>query len=184
MEKTEGGLDVYDVGGLNKVSVRMTVFFEDREKPIWARQDSPEIPEEYVAKLEELVGDGNATVTVGLDVKTSVDFGNSAGCSVFVKLTCGQDESSVSETAAVAQSLAVQYLEPGWEEAALVLRRCRGQDEEEEPPEIEVVQEHKVAPASAKKVIKKAPDKAKPGDGKRKLKIAGSGVGKPSFRKD
>lgn len=86
--------------------------------------------------IEDLLGDGNATVTVGLDVKQSVDYGNAAGCSVFIKLTCNQDEETIEKTHAIACRLAEKYVDEGQAKAAKILNRARGYEDEDDDEEV------------------------------------------------
>lgn len=177
-----------DNGGLDGITTTLEVVLD--KLPLKSECKRFRIPEDYMDRLEKLLGDGRATVTFGLEVKTNEDFGNSAGASVFVKLTCDQSEAMVNETRAVAQELAELYVEEGQARAKRILDGARGITTGDAPPEEPV--ETKPAPASSKpKVVPKkaepsAPDTetdpepraqaAKPAGARIKLK-------KPNFRR-
>lgn len=125
-------LDVVDLSAMDHV--RQIAYVNIGRKVHWRIEREVRVPMSTVNKMQEILGDGNATVTVGLDVKQSVDYGNSAGCSVFVKLTCNQDEDSIEKAHNIATELAKKWVDDGQSEAAVILNRARGfEDEEEEP---------------------------------------------------
>lgn len=66
------------------------------------------LPEGWMDAYKEVVGDGQASVTVGTDMGLK-DFGNGATATVFVKLTCGQDQQSLNRAAELATGLAIHY---------------------------------------------------------------------------
>jgi len=67
-------------------------------------------------ELEQLVGDGNARVTVSLGLKDS-DYGNGFEAFCSVSLACNQDRESVVAAQALAQELAHDQMEGAFEEA-------------------------------------------------------------------
>lgn len=128
MADTEG-LDVVDVESMDGVRQHMYVDFQrlrDEEGHFWEEWRKPPMTKAQRQKMEELLGDGMASVTVGTDVKASVDFGNGAGCSVYVKLTCNQDADSIMAAHAMAEEYAVQFMDEGHVKACRILNNARG----------------------------------------------------------
>jgi hypothetical protein len=119
----ENDLDVIDVSGTDGVSLIAEVVLSD--EPFWSKKDRFPIPEEYMEKLHELIGDGSATVTVGMEMKDSANY-SSAGCSVYVKLTCGQDLDSINAARDAAHKMALKFSKQGWEHARFILDSALG----------------------------------------------------------
>ena len=84
-------------------------------------------------QIEDLVGDGNAQVTVGMDMKEA-SYGTGVGCFVSVKLTCGQNETQIEQAHGLAQKLAIKWVDQGYEKAAERLNEILSSDPEETPP--------------------------------------------------
>lgn len=103
---------VVDVGGLDTIR-RFSRTHLDGASVANEQREFP-IPEEYMDKLEKLLGDGNASVTVGADMKFS-DFGNGYSSSVFVKLTCGQSMDTILATREAGRELAEQFARDGFD---------------------------------------------------------------------
>jgi predicted signal transduction protein with EAL and GGDEF domain len=103
---------VIDVSGID--GIRRTDHAHLKESPIADEQHDFEIPEEYMDRLEDLLGDGKASITVGAELKFS-DFGNGYNSSVFVKLTCGQDMDTILATREVGQELAAKFSREGFD---------------------------------------------------------------------
>jgi hypothetical protein len=62
MGEEDLGVDVLDVTDF--YSLRAEVFLQDdKVKPFWKNVKREELPEEYMDKLKEILGDGNATVS-------------------------------------------------------------------------------------------------------------------------
>jgi hypothetical protein len=189
-------LEYTDLENLDGVRQHVYVDFEQLpgEPRFWEEWERPDMPEDIREMAEEILGDGGATITVGMDVKTSRDFGNAAGCMVYVKLTCNQDEDTIGTAHSIASNLALRYVEEGQKRAQHVLDQATGLVRRE-PDDEEVVT--KAAPAKAKKKPtgasagprkkSKAPaPKTKPG-AKRVGKTAPTskkrGAKKPSYRR-
>lgn len=81
--------------------------------------DEP-VTEEHFAMpkdhFEELIGNGDAKVSVSLNMKDS-SYGTGFGAHVTVTLTCNQDEESLVAARALAGGLAQEFLEASFEEA-------------------------------------------------------------------
>lgn len=121
-------LDVVDVEGTDGIRVSMRVRHDQHhrlEKPFWQKEVRLPVPDEVRDRFNECLGDANATVTVGLDMKTVEGF-DSAGASVYVKLTCNQDEASIRKTHALAQELAAKFVDDGHAEACTLMNQARG----------------------------------------------------------
>ena len=59
--------------------------------------------------VSELIGDGNARVTVSMDLKDS-DFGSGFSGFVSVSLACNQDDETIEEAASIAQEMVTEYV--------------------------------------------------------------------------
>lgn len=144
LECTTGGdmaepLVVLDLSAMDHVRQIVTVVMDKEE--CFREQREIRLTEEEVNEMQDILGDGNASVTVGLDVKQSVDYGNSAGCSVFVKLTCDQSEEAIGKAHEIATGLAERWVDDGQARAAVILNRARGLEEPEPETQDEVVEE-------------------------------------------
>lgn len=116
--------DVYwDVSAMDRVRVNAAV--SDSKGALWSNTTYFSIPEDIMEDLQDLLGDGNASVTVGNNVAVS-DYGNKAECSVFVKLTCAQDLGSVERTREIGQALALRFVEDGLAQAEQILNKFLG----------------------------------------------------------
>lgn len=167
---TAKGPDVYwDVSTLDRVRVGAEVC--DSEGPLWSDTKYFPIPEDIMEEIQDLLGDGNASVTVGNDVAVS-DYGNKAGCSVFVKLTCNQDEESIERTRQVGQRLALRFAEDGLARAEQVLNKFLGKPTKE-------IEEQSFVDSTVKKTAAKGKVPKKIGTTKTLLK----GKKTPSFRR-
>jgi hypothetical protein len=116
-------LEVVDVSLLDRVLVIASAYQGD-----YALEDYYEtftIPEEYMDELAAIIGDGNASMSVGDEMKVS-DFGNAAGCFVNVKLTCGQTEEEIHAAHALAQKLAKKFCLKGFNEMSGLLAQALG----------------------------------------------------------
>lgn len=63
------------------------------------------IPRNIMDEIKQLIGDGQAKVTVGADFGIS-DYGTGAKASAFVTLTCNQDTATIERAATIAGDLA------------------------------------------------------------------------------
>jgi hypothetical protein len=133
----------FDHGGLDGVYVSVDTVLD--KLPLTSESKRSPIPEDFMDRLEKLLGDGRATLTYGLDVKTNEDFGNAAGCSVFVKLTCDQSEAVLDEARIAAHEIAERFVAEGQLRAKRILDGARGIINEEPAPEAT-----KPAPAASK----------------------------------
>lgn len=186
MPETEAGLDVVNVGFMDGVRRHLFVKFnqtDTNEGPFWDVWERPEMSKEDQAQVNELLGDGNATVTVGMDMKTSGDYGNAAGCTVYVKLTCNQDDDSLDRANEIATDLAAKFMDEGHAKACKLLNSARGlpdpSDKSGSEPrkKVEVVKDYVTASAKAKTPAKKGPIAKKTGSNK------GLTAKKPNFRR-
>lgn len=84
------------------------------------------LPEEWMAKLEEHLGDGNARVTVSQDLTTSEDYGNKAGAFVSVTVTCGNDEDNIRGAHVIARELVQELVAVDYKESKGMLDQIRG----------------------------------------------------------
>lgn len=95
MEETS----VFDVSMQEKYWRRKYV--EDQEGPLygesWGGFPADILPEDIMGKIQEHLGDGNATVSVGADLADSIEYGNKAGAFFSVTVKCNNDESDIGE---------------------------------------------------------------------------------------
>lgn len=165
------GVDVFDVSGMD--GVRLVAWAADDQGPLWDMNKKYLIPEDTVEKLQELIGDGNATVTVGVEAKTQPQDYCSAGASVFVKLTCDQDEGCLEQTQREAIHLATRFLADGLNRAQDILHQALG---------LEAPEQIVVKPSSDNAPPRKATkNRVMIGGGKRKS--SGGIKNKPNFRR-
>ena len=75
-----------------------------------------------MAKIEELLGDGQARVTAGIDMGVK-DFGNGYGVHVSVSFNCNQDEKSVQRAGALAKDIAQEMVTEQMEETAILFEQ-------------------------------------------------------------
>lgn len=98
-----------DDGLTNKVQRSRFAVVQGETKPLLDENREDPIPEEYMNKLQQFIGDGLGGVSVSGDVGTS-DYSNKAGVHVSVRVTCGNDEESLAGAHAVAREIAVRFL--------------------------------------------------------------------------
>lgn len=151
----------------------------DGDGDYWREEKSERIPEKYMSKVKEVVGDGLARVAIGLDAKTSIDFGNAAGGHATVSLTCGQDEESITTAVELAAEIAAEATTVVQQRAQEILMRARNAldgivvVDEEHPAEKALpaqarvapgkptpVKEFRVAPKIPPKIVPRTPAKA------------------------
>lgn len=153
MQAVPGGANYWDLG-LQEGHVRLWLYSETPSGDVEETTVTPPLPEDIMDELEELLGDGQATVTIGKDIKTSQNF-ETAGSSCFIKLTCNQDLKTVLKTREIAQSLAIGFAEQGYEQARYALDRMMGRDVPEPAP-LEVVSDAPKAQVPAAETKNKA----------------------------
>jgi hypothetical protein len=173
--KAAPSVDVLDVSETDRVTVIAEAFIPEIKEPVFRKTASFPIPEEYMDKIEDLIGDGSASITVGVDLKRSQDY-RTAGCFVSVKLTCGQDKDTLIKAQSVARNMAISFAQSGFEDASVALEEvCNGNKPKlAEPPK-------SLVPKKATKTIKKEeadpePNRGQSGGVKRLL-------GKPGFKR-
>jgi len=106
---------------------------------IWSHDNKYPLPETILDKLKELLGDGNASITIGADHKTSQNFITAGGFAT-VKLTCGQTMDQVLATQRVGNKLAAAFARAAYERSVYEQDRHMGTAEEEpEPIDIEAL---------------------------------------------
>ena len=76
------------------------------------------LPEDIMEKLDQYIGDGNASVTVGGDLTRSEDYGNKAGAFVSVTIRCNNG---------VEEVRAVHDIIRGWIEPQIAENQARMQ---------------------------------------------------------
>lgn len=158
MQSVPGGAIYWDLG-LTEGYARLSYFAQDDQGEREETVVHLPIPEDTMDELEALLGDGQATVTVGKDIKMSENY-KTAGSSCFVKLTCNQDINTVLKTREIATTLALAFVEQGFEQSQYVLQRLCGIDVDPPPP-LEI--EHgKADPEPGRKQPPKKPATNKP----------------------
>jgi hypothetical protein len=160
-----------DISGTEGIRLNVRVKLEGQE--VLNEPTRPPIPEEYMDRLRSIVGDGNATVTVGLDAKTG-EYSNSAGASAFVKLTCGQNEESVEAARQLAEEIAVRAVESGKRRADIILAGAMGQPVPEDAPH---------GPIKNLTPTKALADIEERSQASIKPRVSSIGKGKPSFKR-
>lgn len=190
MQAVPGGANYWDLG-LLEGNVRLVYSAKDQDGRVREWDVELPIPEETMDELEQLIGDGNATVTVGKELKVSEDY-RTAASTAWVKLTCNQDLQTILKAREIGTALALGFAQQGYEQARFVLDKMAGLDAEPPPPLIvEAVDGEVGAEAQTisrpKKVKPKAKNqdpephrKQRPGPGPRPIL---SGKNKPSFRR-
>jgi hypothetical protein len=78
-------------------------------------------------RLAELIGDGDARISVSMELKDS-DFGTGFGAHVSVSLACAQEESSMNEAAELAMDLASTYVQDAHEVAHAAFKRTHPEE--------------------------------------------------------
>lgn len=180
MQAVPGGANYWDLG-LLEGHARLSYFaFDENGEGEEVVVNLP-LPEETMDELEELVGDGNATLTVGKDLKVSEDY-KTAGSSCFLKLTCNQDLETVLKTREIGTTLALAFAEQGFEQAQYVMDKMCGRDVQPPPP-LEVTsstsKKKKAAKAKSKDVDPEPNRKQTPKAGTKRPVLKN----KPSFRR-
>ena len=96
---SEEMLDVTDASMREKFSRELRV--EDSEGRLYTDQLSGHtyelVPEDIMAKIQDFVGDGRGSLTVGADLSTSVEFGCKAGAFLNVRVICDNSMEAVEE---------------------------------------------------------------------------------------
>lgn len=152
-------------------------FKRQGEESPWRLEQWIDIPEEYMDRLEEITGDGKASLTLGMEMKTTLDY-NTAGSTCYVKLTCGQSEELLDAAADLANELAEKYVAQGHRTACDLLNRTLGLAPQEPPS---AKREHVVAKPRKANILKAKKPKAQQ---KTPLKVGGpKGKGRPTFRR-
>jgi hypothetical protein len=175
MQAVPGGANYWDLG-LLEGHARIIYFAENRDGEREEKSVVLPLPEETMDELEELLGDGRATLTVGKDLKTSEDF-ETAGSSCFLKLTVGQDLDSVLRAREIGTTLALAFAEQGYEQARYTLNRLCGRDVKAPPP-LEITGGH-----TKEKKEKKGKTSGEPGRKQMRRPGALKGKNKPNFRR-
>lgn len=98
-----------DDGLCNRVQRLRFAMLAGETKPLLDENREDLIPEEYMDRLQQFVGDGLGGVSVSGDVGTS-DYGNKAGVHVSVRVTCGNDEESLSGAHAIAREITERFI--------------------------------------------------------------------------
>lgn len=111
-----------DVSWDNQVHVRARFTPGKNTEDVEVIDDFFTIPEEYMTKAQELIGDGLASITTGAELKNS-DFGTGASCFVSVKLTCNQDEETLFAAGALAREIATHQATEGLNKADYALEK-------------------------------------------------------------
>lgn len=171
-------IEVVDLGHQNRVRGEEKVVYEGED--YWTRPFDEPIPEEHMKELDELIGDGLASVTTGHDLTRSEDFGNKAGCFVSVRLTCNQDNESVARALEISEQIAIEAAANGQKRAQGVLDDLRGKAPEEP---VRIVDESRVRrkKASKKKTGTKKTGRKKAPSNKTSTFSLGKGNHKPKF---
>jgi hypothetical protein len=141
MDTIPGGAHYWDLG-LQEGHVRLVYHAVDETGAVLQERNVLlQIPEKVMDDLEKLIGDGNATITVGKEIKVSEDY-KTAGSSAYIKLTCNQDIKTILEAREIANTLVLAFAQQGYEQAQYTLDRLLGKDTNPpEPLRIQVVEE-------------------------------------------
>lgn len=131
------------------------------------------LPEDIMDDLEELLGDGNATLTIGKEIKASEDF-KTAGSFCSIRLTCNQDVDTIVKARAIGAELALGFAEHGYLEAEAALMRVTGHPDAKGPEPLVV----ESSPPTPKKTNKDPEEGRKQGTKKRPMLR-----NKPSFKR-
>ncbi len=73
------------------------------------------ISEDYMDRAKKILGDGNARVSVSMDIATK-DFGNGNGTMVNVSVNCNQDEDSILKAFQLCKELSQEYAVDSFQE--------------------------------------------------------------------
>ena len=105
--------------------------------------------EEDLDAITSLIGDGNASVTPGVELKTS-DFGNAAMVSCYVRLTCNQDTATIEKALDLGVSIARSFVEREHVVMKRALDHARGKAPVEDMPVKKTLPVRKVKRASSR----------------------------------
>lgn len=95
MAESEPVSEIEDVSMIDRVVRRRCTISKDGV--IDEEEVVDTLPEDLVAKLSELLGDGKARVTVGAELASSVDYGNKAQAFVSISVACDSAEDNINE---------------------------------------------------------------------------------------
>lgn len=121
---------------LVRVHARATI----NNETVWEDLRSFPVMEESMAKVQDLIGDGQARYSFGVELALS-DFGNKASCHVNVTLTCDQSEEGVTAAGEEAKRIALKHVALGREAAEQMLleaieRLEQGNSKPKKPQEV------------------------------------------------
>ena len=129
------------------------------------------LPEEIMDDLERLLGDANAKITVGQELKASENY-RTAGASAFVTLTCNQDVESVMKAREEAQKIALAFADHRLQHGLSIIDEMAGK-EPNPPPPLVIVSKTTVSLDTPE--TEEAPKRKGP-------KVRSKGKNKPVFR--
>lgn len=132
MKTAPEGAHYVDYGPMES-SILLVCLAQDEDGLIHEERNYLTIPEDTMDALEDLLGDANATVTVGKEIKVSENY-KTVSSACYVKLTCNQSVDKVLETREAATSLALGFAEQGYARAKHILDRMQGIESEEPEP--------------------------------------------------
>lgn len=112
--------EVIDVGLTNHV--KRSRYAVKNDQPLEDASCQEDIPEDVMAKIEEYLGDGLATVSVSADLGES-DYGNKSGCIVSVRVTCGNNDSDILSTHRVVKALVQKLVSEDFDEMQKLLQK-------------------------------------------------------------
>jgi hypothetical protein len=131
------------------------------------------IPEEFMERLNECLGDGQAKVTVGGDLALN-DYGNKAGAFVSITVTCGNSEEELEAAHGIASEMKEDFLRHDLSQMEAMLGEKQGGKTEKQ---------QSAAPAKAREPAKQARPAAR-GPGRRPAaKPSSKAASRPSFQR-
>ena len=95
---------------LPKITISTEIVFKDSNQVIASAYDVDprDLPGNIMDEIKQLIGDGNARVTISADFGIK-DYGTGASAMASVSLTCNQDQQTIERAARIAGDLARDF---------------------------------------------------------------------------
>lgn len=110
--------ELVDPGSNERLVQRMTAISKQGEIHELSRQDG--LPEDVMSVLEPYVGDGKASVTVGAELASSVEFGYKAQAFVSMTATCNNNLDDMAAVAGILKTATHRLVQSDHEEIGAI----------------------------------------------------------------
>lgn len=113
---------------LPRIVIASTITIKETGQVITSLYDvrDSDLPRSIMDEIKQLIGDGNARVTVSADFGIK-DFGTGASAMASVSLTCNQDQQTIERAARIAGDLARDFAQEQRARAEQELEAIRSQ---------------------------------------------------------